>query len=196
MSLRRRSILGLAVLCFFVLISFVPIGVSYAHSTSSTQYPNFMGIYEFSGHNTSTDATNPYIGGRDLTYYWAQLEPTKGQYNWSIIDQDMKPWVDNGKNVILRVSASGWKKWDTNADSAHGTPQWAYDLGVKSVAELDGSVLPEYWNPIFLQNYSDFIQAFANRYDGNPHVTAIQMGIGEGGETKVDSYKNTNMLTL
>jgi Beta-galactosidase len=185
-KLRGRSVLALVAVSCITVLSLIPIAVSYAHSTGSTQYPNFKGIYEFSGYNSSTDASNPALAGRSLVYYWAQLEPKKGQYNWSLIDQDMQPWIDNGKNIILRVSPAGWKNWDTAADSGHGTRQWVYDLRVPSVTEADGAVLPQYGNTTFLQNYSDFIQAFANRYDNNPHVTAIEMGIGDG--TKVDTY--------
>ena len=148
------------------------------------------GIYEFSGKNSSADASNLYLAGTNLMYYWAQLEPQKGQYNWNLIDQDMQPWIDNGKNVILRVSTSGWTSWDKNANSGQGTPQWVYDSGVGHVTETDGSVLPEYWNPTFLQDLSDFVKAFASHYDGNSHVSAIQIGVGEGGETKVDTRKS------
>ena len=39
------------------------------------------------------------------------------------------------------------------------------------------------------------MQAFASHYDGNPHVSAIEMGIGDGGETKVDTRTdNSNLL--
>jgi hypothetical protein len=200
MHLRTRTIIASLCALFIVLVSFIPLVSIHASSlrtTSSTKYPNFQGIYEFSGQNSSTDASNPYVIGRDFTFYWKQLEPQEGQYNWSIIDQAIAPWIANGKNVILRVSTAGWKNWDPAADSAHGTPQWVYDKGVKSVPELDGAILPQYWNPIFLQSYNNFIQAFASRYDGNPNVKGIEMGVGDGGETNVDTYKgNANRLKL
>lgn len=166
-----------------------------AHPNSLPTDPNFKGIYVFSSHNASTDATNPAIAGTFLGYYWSQLEPQQGQYNWSLIDQQMQPWIDNGKDVILRVATAGWTKWEPTANSGHATPQWVYDLGVSSVTEVDNAVLPQYWNPQFLQSYNAFVQAFASRYDGNPHVSAIEMGIGVGGETKVDTRTdNPNLL--
>jgi hypothetical protein len=143
----------------------------------------------FNGNNQSAFANNPYIAGTYLGYYWSQLEPQQGQYNWSLIDNDMKPWVANGKSVILRVSTSGQYKWQPPT-SGHGTPQWVYDQGVSSVTETDHSVVPQYWNPTFLSNLNTFVQAFASRYDGNPHVSAIEIGVGMGGETKPDTLKN------
>ncbi|GAB3979940.1 hypothetical protein GCM10029978_076670 [Actinoallomurus acanthiterrae] len=108
----------------------------------------------------------------------------------------MKPWADAGKKVVLRVSAAGWAKWDKDADSAHGTPQWVYDEGVKSVTEQDKAVFPQYWNSTFENDYDDFIKAFAARYDGNASVAFIDAGVGVGGETKPDSEKNSKILDL
>ncbi|WP_433187428.1 beta-galactosidase [Actinoallomurus sp. CA-150999] len=163
---------------------------------TSSQDAAFKGIIAFSGGHTSDLASNPDIAGRSLAYYWAQLEPKKGQYNWSVIDNDMKPWVDAGKKVVLRVSAAGWAKWDKDADSAHGTPQWVYDEGVKSVTEQDKAVFPQYWSSTFEKDYDDFIKAFAARYDGNASVAFIDAGVGVGGETKPDSEKNSKILDL
>lgn len=150
---------------------------------------SFQGIYVFNGNNAATFSDNPAIAGTYLGFYWAQIETAKGVYNWDIIDAAMKPWVDAGKHVILRISVAGQRKWQP-PNSGHGTPQWVYDGGVKSVTETDSSVLPQYWNPLFVQHLSDFIAAFAARYDGNANITAIEIGVGVGGETKADTMNN------
>jgi hypothetical protein len=163
----------------------------------STRDTTFRGIYEFSGQKKSADVANPYVAGTYLGYYWKQLEPQQGQFNWNLIDQDMQPWVAHGKKVILRVSTAGWTSWNKAADSQHGTPQWVYDQGVASVTEIDGAVLPQYWAPYFLQSLYTFVRAFASRYDGSPNVSAVEIGIGDGGETKVDTRSdNPNCLAL
>jgi Beta-galactosidase len=164
-------------------------------TTTAQQYPNFKGIYQF-GSNLSALAANPYIAGAHLGFYWSELEPQQGQYDWSPIDQAMAPWISHGKQVILRVSTSGWTSW-APPYSQNGTPAWVYHLGVASVTETDGSVLPQYWNPLFLQHFAEFVRAFALRYDGNPKVAYIDVGLGVGGEAKVDSHNsNPNQLTL
>lgn len=204
---KRRRIMTLGVISL-LLIVIVGIGVGVfsllgrpstkslpARATATVQYPNFKGVFQF-GSNSSTLASNPSIAGTHLGYYWSQLEPQQGQYNWSAIDQQMAPWVSYGKKVILRVSTSGWTRW-APPYSQSGTPQWVYDLGVRSVKEIDGSILPEYWNPIFLQNFADFIRAFAQRYDGNPDVAYIDIGLGVGGEAKADSHNsNPDQLNM
>lgn len=205
---KRRRIMAVGVISLLLLVIVgVAVGIFSSLGRPSTgslparstataqQYPNFKGIFQF-GSNSSTLASNPSIAGTHLGYYWSQLEPQKGQYNWSVIDQQMAPWVSYGKKVILRVSTSGWTRW-APPYSQSGTPQWIYDLGVRSVKENDGSILPEYWNPVFLQNFADFVHAFALRYDGNPNVAYIDIGLGVGGEAKADSHNdNPDQLNL
>ena len=165
-----------------------------ASNGGGTTTAGAKGIFQFSSHNAATNADNPSLQGTNLNYYWSKLEPQQGQYNWDAIDKDMKPWVDNHKRVILRVATSGWSQWDPDLGSGHATPQWVYDSGVQSVTEVDHSVHPQYWNPKFLAAYQGFIQAMAQHYDNNPNVAAIQMGIGDGGETKVDTRRNNDNL--
>jgi hypothetical protein len=162
-------------------------------SPTSSRYPNFKGIIQFTGDQNPDNASNPYLAGANLAFYWSQVEPQKGHYRWDIIDQEMRPWVTNGKKLILRVSTAGQTHWSPPY-SGLGTPQWVYDLGVPSVTETDGSVLPQYWNPIFLRNLNDFIHAMAQRYDGNPSIAFVQVAVGIGGETKVDSQKDNPQL--
>ncbi len=202
---RRRIItLGVVILLLAVIVGVgtrilssirKPPTLSVTTTPTSQKYPNFKGIYQF-GSSYSTLATNPYIAGAHLGFYWSQLEPQKGQYNWSAVDQAMAPWVSHGKKVILRVPTSGYTSW-LPPYSQSGTPKWVYDLGVPSVTETDGSVLPQYWNPLFLQSYADFLHAFALHYDGNPNVAYIDISLGIGGEAKVDSHNsNPNQLNL
>ncbi|MBA2679671.1 MAG: beta-galactosidase [Ktedonobacteraceae bacterium] len=161
-------------------------------SSSPPSKPN--GIYQFAGHNSTNNADKPYLQGTYLGYYWSQLEPQQGQYNWNAIDEDMKPWATNKKKVILRVATSGWTRWEPASGSGHATPQWVYDSGVRSMTEMDQSVHPEYWNPKFLAAYQSFVSALAQRYDGNPAIAVIEIGIGDGGETKVDTRRDNPQL--
>lgn len=157
----------------------------------------FRGIFAFNNMaNTALFSDNANVAGTVLTRYWAELEPQPGVFNWALIDNDMKAWVAAGKSVIIRVSTAGWKNWQPAQHSVQGTPQWVFDQGVRHITDDDGSIKPEYWNKAFLSNLADFIHALAAKYDGNPHITAIEMGIGDGGETKVDTSKASDVLKL
>lgn len=150
----------------------------------------FQGIYNFSG---TIDAKTQFVDGTYLHYAWSDLEPTEGQFNWNLIDTQMQPWIDAGKKVILRVSTAGWKKW-TTPNNPSWTPQWVYDKGVKNIIDDDGSKKPAYWDMKFLLALQNFIIAFGAKYDNHPHVACIEMGIGDGGESKVDTSKGSDVL--
>jgi hypothetical protein len=146
------------------------------------------GIYEFAGGNSGADAHNPDLAGTTLTFEWARLEPKPGQFDWSAVDQAIAPWAAAGKRVILRVSAGGEAAW--GAAAADATPAWVYAQGVPAVHD-DGSTLPVYWNPTYLADYDAFIAAYAARYDGDPAVSFVEMGIGDGGETLPDTQEGS-----
>ena len=108
----------------------------------------FQGAYEYAGNNSSTDATNPDLVGVDLDYYWSQIEPAKGQYDWSVITNAMAPWVIAGKKVILRIATAGQSSWDPPY-SGSGTPSWVYSDGATSVTD-SGEVVPSTGTPTTL----------------------------------------------
>lgn len=151
----------------------------------------YRGTYQFTG---SPQTNNPSIAGGSIISYWSQVEPVEGMYDWSAFDDQLAQWSHAGKKAILRLSTSG-NSW--GGYSAHGTPDWIYDLGVQSITENDGSILPQYWHPVFLSKLQSLVNAFAARYDGNPDVAFIQMGIGCGGETLIDQVQpNSQRLSV
>jgi hypothetical protein len=150
----------------------------------------FHGIYEFAGGNSSTDADNPDLAGVVLVYYWSQIEPARGTFDWSVIEDDMAPWVAAGKKVILRISTSGAAQWDPPY-SGNGTPPWVYADGTRAISD-NGESIPVYWDPTYLNDYEGFVQSFAAQFDGNPNVAFIEAGIGMGGETLPETNASTS----
>jgi len=151
----------------------------------------FHGLIEFNQDNSAKNANNQSIIGTTLMYQWSELNPAEGSYDWSKIESDLANWV--GKKVILRVSASGWKKWTTPQNTSW-TPKWVYDKGAKSVTTDDGSIKPVYWDTTFLRAYNEFILAYGQKYNLDERILAVEMGIGDGGETKPDTSKFSDSL--
>jgi len=148
---------------------------------AGAQTTNFRGIYEFAGNNSATDATDPDLAGVVLTYYWSQIEPQKGVFDWSQIESDMAPWIAAHKKIILRISTSGAASWDPPY-SVDGTPAWVYTDGARAIVD-NGETIPVYWDQGYLSDYESFVQAFGAEFDGNPNLAFIEPGIGMGGET-------------
>lgn len=145
-----------------------------------------MRLVEFD--SLPADATNPLIAAGELHFYWSQIEPHRGVFNWSVIDAAMAPWIAAGKKVVLRVSPAGDARWSKSAGDA--TPPWVYDAGTPQVRTPDGSVLPVYWDRHFQRNWANFIAVMARRYDGDPSIAYIEAGLGEGGETLAETETN------
>jgi Beta-galactosidase len=143
------------------------------------------GIYEF-GTNSGVDAADPDLAGTTLTFQWSQLESGPGTFEWARVNQAIAPWAAAGKHVILRVSTAGQASW--GAAAANATPQWVYAQGVPAVHDK-GATLPVYWNATYLRDYDGFVRAFAAQFDGDPVVSFIEMGIGDGGETLPDTQE-------
>jgi hypothetical protein len=141
----------------------------------------FRGIYEFAGDNSSADAHDPYLAGVNLDYYWSQIEPARGRFDWSVIDKDMAPWVNAGKKVILRISTSGEFGWDPPY-SGQGTPRWVLADGTRTIHD-NGETLPVYWDRAYLTDYNVFVENLAAQFNGNRHIAFVEAGIGMGGET-------------
>ena len=148
---------------------------------AGAQTTNFRGVYEFAGNNSATDATNPDLAGVVLTYYWSQIEPQDGVFDWSLIKTQMAPWIAAHKKIILRISTSGASSWDPPY-SGDGTPAWVYTDGARSIVD-NGETIPVYWDQPYLNDYDSFVEAFGAEFDGNPNLAFIEPGIGMGGET-------------
>jgi hypothetical protein len=108
---------------------------------------------------------------------WSFLEPTEGQFNWSLFDTPALRWIAKGKQIAIRVSCSeSWMRY--------ATPKWVQDAGAKGLdfefgkGPKPGGPLwdPDYLDPIFLLKLENFLAAMARRYDGNPNVAFIDIG--------------------
>ncbi len=108
---------------------------------------------------------------------WSFLEPSEGQFDWSVLDTPAQRWIAKGKRVALRVSCcESWMRY--------ATPQWVQQAGArghnftvgKGVDERGPFWEPVYDDPVFLDKLERFLSALAARYDGNPNVAFIDVG--------------------
>lgn len=130
------------------------------------QYPNLK------THSQAASMTFHYAS-------WKMLEPREGEYAF---DQwETKEWNEPehaDKHVVLRVFIDYPKK-----DS--GLPEWLIEKGVsqKPYDDHGGGLSPNYEHPAMLASMKRFIAAFGKRYNENPRVAFIQLGmLGHWGE--------------
>ena len=125
--------------------------------------------------------TNPYLDFSEIYFTWSSLEPQEGSYQWADLDNYIALWQAQGKKVIVGVTL--YTKGGVDPSSYQATPQWVFDAGVPKISLVDtdtGKTLgwPVPWNPIFLAKYENFVKAFAAKYDGNPGIENINIGLG------------------
>jgi hypothetical protein len=91
----------------------------------------------------------------------------------------MHPWASNGKKVWIEISTAN--KRDIAPDVHKGTPDWVFEAGVPKV-EIDGTApYPVFWDDGYKKLWGAFIQATAQRFDGDPRVEFISTGGYSGG---------------
>lgn len=113
-----------------------------------------------------------------LPVSWPEIEPSKGVFNFDSLDTIIDIWNKAGKRVMLRVIPYSQ---DNGNDS---TPAWIYDTvpSITFTSTTLGTVkIPVVWSDQFAAEYSSFIMALARKYDQDPRVQYIQIGIGLGG---------------
>ncbi|MBS1726393.1 MAG: DUF4832 domain-containing protein [Armatimonadetes bacterium] len=125
----------------------------------------------------------PYVGEGSqiqqpysMVYFnvkWNELEPRDGVYKFN--EWEKKTWdipAAKGKLVVFRVSM------DYPTEKT-GVPQWLIDAGLKMTPYTDygGGKSPDYSDPRLQKALLKFIKALGARYNSNPRVAFIQVGL-------------------
>jgi hypothetical protein len=69
-------------------------------------------------------------------------------------------------------------------------PSYVWAAGAERVVCPDGFQIPKYWDPVYQAKYGAFVRALAARYDGDPRLEFIQIGVGTFGETQPCDYQD------
>ena len=121
-----------------------------------------------------------------LRVLWSDLEPKEGEFRWDIFDSVAQNWIKAGKQLAFRVICCN--------QTENATPDWVREAGCKGVwfpptyrdADIPKAERwePTYDDPVFLEKLTNFLKAFAARYDGHPSVAFVDVGslglYGEG----------------
>lgn len=118
-------------------------------------------------------------------FYWSDLEPDNGAYDWTQLDGLLESAASKGVPAAFRIvcAASGVPK-------NYETPRWVFALGAKGDAFVsktaNGPVndfVPHFDDPIFLKYHARFIRRLAEHCDGDPRLAGIDLGsYGNWGE--------------
>ena len=110
---------------------------------------------------------------------WKELEPQEGVYKFEQWEQtDWQHPNADGKHIIFRI----YMDYPTKES---GIPDWLLRKGVQTTPykQHGGGITPNYNHPEMRKALAKFIAALGSRYNTNPRVAFIQLGLlGHWGE--------------
>ncbi|MDH7486925.1 MAG: DNRLRE domain-containing protein, partial [Anaerolineae bacterium] len=151
--------------------------------SATGRLPNapWPGIYVFFDYYNLDPKSYPIVGG-NYVFSWKHLEPAQDEYRWDLIDNWLEAEAALGKPVGLSFSVYN------GAAGGNAVPTWLFNLEPGALVFCDGDYdddwpIPRYWHPTYFAHYADFVLDAAARYDGDPRIAWIGMGVGMYGET-------------
>lgn len=128
-------------------------------ATAATLKPVPTGLYVRNGIPATAQ---PAISHTFLNVQWSDLEPSRGQFNWAPIDNVINdPRVEGARiRLFSGDDAPGWVKNDAGP---------CVNVTLRTMT----GCVPRYWQDAYLDDYQAFMQALADRYDGNPKILDV-----------------------
>ena len=111
-------------------------------------------------------------------WFWALMEPEKGKYDFSMIDEALETCRQRGQTLAVRLMAYG-------SSRQPGVPKWYSDRFGMTInrSKRVEFPCPVHDAPEYLEHWGGFVREFARRYDGNPLLETIDVTyIGPWGE--------------
>lgn len=127
---------------------------------------------------------------------WKVLEPQRGVFNWSSLDEAIQKAYDAGKRIWIQVLTD---------DPAGTIPDWALDAGMhqfpNDYANEYKKERPVQWDPKYLEFLDEILTAMAQRYDNNNGANAaieaiIMMAGGHYGEMALHARRGDQFLPI
>ncbi|MGQ9567657.1 MAG: sugar-binding protein [Anaerolineae bacterium] len=147
--------------------------------------PGIYAGYDRAGAAGLADGTvYPHVRGGHMRFTWRSVEPQRGTFVWDEVDawiaretrKTSDPSQPNGKKVVFGIILS--------ALLGSTTPAWALGDAYDPVW-CDGQPYLNYANPNVQAAIAEMVQALADKYDGHPDISFIEIDVGAEGEPGV-----------
>ena len=143
---------------------------------------------------SSVDGAVPGYPPSTIAYYrwyWDELEPQEGQFNWPMVDSVLALAHAHGQRLATRIMP---------ANGRPRIPDWYRKTGAKGfeyvaesaqlAGETTASWMPDHQDPLYAKYMGRLVKEFAKRYDGHPDIDHIDIGsYGHWGEWHLSFIK-------
>jgi hypothetical protein len=161
---------------FLTLILLMPCVLAICGSGSVAFCSSLHGIYALANHDRpmpSAVLDNTNVDGLALRYWWDELEPREGIFNWWRIDSEISAAQTHGKTVSLGITAGvHTPAWVYDAGAAFFTFTWKEHWGYRMCSSQR---MPIPWDPVYLAKWRSFVRALGARYAKNPTVVYVKI---------------------
>jgi hypothetical protein len=125
---------------------------------------HYVSMNEGDGPAQMLDAIRPGVRGLNRRYYWKDLEPTAGNYDFSAIQADLKLAAKNGVQLIAMIMDKSFTA------SLNPVPRY---LANYTWAVAGGGHVAQRWSPYVVRRLALLTGALGKAFDGNPHFEGI-----------------------
>jgi len=115
----------------------------------------------------------PYLAGAYLGESILEMEPEEDEFYFAELDNLIEIWQEKGKKIIVGFPINP-------GGPITFLPDWLLEK-IDYIEVVKQGVITKHailWDPIFLQEYEEFVSKIAERYDGNEGIEFIIIGTG------------------
>ncbi len=124
----------------------------------------------------------PEFVGVKQAYSWYDIEPSKGEYDFSAIERDLKVVQSKGKYLWISIAMTSW-----NSRSNPKVPRYMWNdsqygcgnggrYGTYGRTSASGGWLPCYGDKEFSERYIALMTALGERFNKEPYFEGINLG--------------------
>ena len=154
-------------------------------SVSAPEIVNPMrGLYRWMGQEYALQPT-PSLDAYGR-YTWRDLEPTQGDYSFAKLEADIAKAAREGRKYSFRVRTVVATKGSAIPDYAMTGAGWWADYNKDNARD---TYIPDWNDPAFLERLDTFMEALGKRYNNDPRVAFLDIGLfGNWGEWHMSGF--------
>jgi hypothetical protein len=179
---------------FSAVLTFITLSITYCQKAVNrdTGIPPGNRIVKVQFNETDSLYANPGQGWMSTRFPstikyirvgWADLEPERGKYDWSVFDNAIAKGSQAGTKISVRIMTCS-----PHSRGYYTSPKWLFDEGCKSYEYLIGGddptsggiriprIEPDYSDSLYLLRHGEFIKALGQRYDESGNLEFLDIG--------------------
>ena len=137
--------------------------------------------------HSSLDENVPGYPQSSIAYYrwyWDELEPQEGKFNWKMVDSVLAEVKSRGQRLATRIMPANGRPRIPAWYRKTGAKGWEFLAeSTQNAGKSDPSWMPDHEDPLFEKYMGRLVKEFAKRYDGHPDIDHVDIGsYGHWGE--------------